>query len=125
LTLDADPRKNATSTGDSICHFDAQNREPPEMSMSVSTVFGHDANDVFLPNRGDAIVDVAGFPAVRQAADAAGPTPCTVVVSTTQGQFLEVALNYSSTEAHLPIGQACELTIKAATFAMRTLQAQR
>jgi len=125
LALIPNPRKSVTTAGDDICHFDALDPEPPEITMSVSAVLDHDANDVFLPSHGDAVVEVAGFPAVRQPADAAGPRPCTVAVSTTKGQFLEIVLSYASTQAHLSGEQACELTTKAATFAMQTLQTQR
>jgi hypothetical protein len=89
------------------------------------TVLDHDAADLFLPNDGDTVTDIVGFPGVRQPADPAGPRPCTVIVGTAQGQALRLSLNYASTEAHLSGEEACELTIKAATFAMQTLQTMR
>jgi hypothetical protein len=121
----AAPRKGTTTAGDPICSFDAQNRQPPKASLSITTVLDHDLTDVFLPNHGDTVIEVAGFPALQQRADAAGPRPCTVGVSPAEGKFVEVVLNYSSTEAHLSVDQACELTIRAATFAMQTLQTLR
>jgi len=119
------PRKNTTTAGNAMCAYDAQDRQPPRISLNAVVVLDHDAGDLLNADRGDTIVSVDGFPAVRQSFPAAGPRPCVVVVSTAQGQSLEVMLNYGSTEAHLSGAQACELTSKAATFAMQTLQTQR
>ena len=125
LGLVTRPDQGTTTAGDTACVYEAQDRQPPKISFTLSTVLDHDVADQFLPSHGDTVIDVAGFPAVRQPASAAGLRPCSVLVSTSQGQFLSVWLNYGSTENHLPGEQACELTTKAATFAMQTLQTQR
>jgi len=125
LGLSTSPRGGVTSTGDNICHFDAQDQQPPYLVLSVSTIPDHDTKDFYLPHRGHTIVDIAGFPAVRQQSEIGSPTPCQVYVSTAPGQTLEISLHYSSTKNHLTIEQACELTVKAATLAMQTLQKQR
>jgi hypothetical protein len=125
LALSGEPRRNTTTAGDAMCAFDAQDRQPPRMSLNVAVVLDHDAAEQFSSERGDVIVSVAGFPAVQQSASAAGPRPCVVIVGTAQGQSMDVTLNYGSTEGHLTGERACELTVKAATFAMQTLQTQR
>jgi hypothetical protein len=125
LALMPNPRRSVTTAGDDICHFDALDQEPPEITLSVATIVDHDAANMYLPDHGDTIIDVARFPAVRSPADPAGLRPCQVLVSTAPGQTLEITLDYSSTKNHLSTEQACELTVKAATLAMQTLQSQR
>lgn len=125
LRAGSEPRRNTSTAGDAMCSFDAADLEPPKASFSVAIVLDHDVTDSFLPDRGDSVVDVAGFPAVQQPAPAAGPRPCTILASTTDGQYLEVKLSYGSTEGHLSGERACELTVQAATFAVQTLQTQR
>jgi hypothetical protein len=125
LALTPSPRRSVTTAGDDICHFDALDQKPPEITLSVATIVDHDAANMYLPDHGDTIVDVAGFPAVQSPADPAGIRPCQVLVSVAPGQTLEITLDYSSIKNHLTTEQACELTVKAATLAMQTLQKQR
>lgn len=74
---------------------------------------------------GAQLVDVAGYPAYQEMDD--GVRPCTLAISTAGGQYLEMRLDYGSSSGSgwLPVEQACQLTIKAATFAVQTLQTQR
>jgi hypothetical protein len=87
------------------------------------TVLDHDASELAIA--GDERVQFAGFPGARIFAEQGSPRPCTVVVGTAQGQALRLALDYGSTENHLSVEQACELTSRAATFAVQTLLGQR
>lgn len=125
LAMAPTPRRDTSTAGDAYCAYEATSLEAPNLSFAAYVVLDHDVTDSFLPEQGDELVDVDGFPAVRRAAPATGPQPCTVMVSVVEGQYLEIKLFYGSTEAHLSGERACELTVKAATFAMQTLQTQR
>ncbi len=125
LAVGPAPKKGTSTAGDEMCSFDAASIQPPKASFSALLVLDHDVMDDFLPEDGDTVIDVDGFPAILQTAPATGPQPCAVLVSTADGQYLEIRLTYGSTEAHLSGEQACDLTSKAATFAMQTLQTQR
>jgi hypothetical protein len=69
------------------------------------------------------VVKIGGFPAVLETSRPDGADPCMLAISTADNQHLQV------TALTLPgafsVEQACEMTTKAATFAVTNLQALR
>ena len=123
LGLVAPPRPGTSTAGDAMCSFDLQSLQAS--SLNLLTVIDHDVMDVVDTNQGDTRTDIAGFPAFRQSAEPGSVRPCNVLVSTATGQFLETDLFYGETSGDLSSEQACELTTKAATFAVLTLLGQQ
>jgi hypothetical protein len=123
LDLVANPRPATSTAGDAMCSFDLRNLQAS--SLNLLTVVDHDVMDVVDTGQGDIRLDIAGFPAFRQSAEPGSVRPCKVLVSTAAGQFLETDLFYGETSGGLSSEQACELTTKAAMFAVQTLLGQR
>lgn len=133
LGLDVDPVGGGpmtTATGDAGCGYIAAGDGRPLVNFFISFELDRDAADVLVPDsQGMAtqVAEVAGFPAVRETGPERSLRPCLFAVSTKDGQYVEVRLDYGSSiqSGVLPLEQACERTLQAATFAMQTLQAQR
>jgi hypothetical protein len=106
-----------------MCSFDLQ--EVQASSLNILTVVDHDVSDVVDVDQGDVAIEVNGFPGFQQPGQSGSVRPCNVLVSTAQGEFLEVDLFYGKVTGDLPVERACELTTRAATFAVQTLLAQR
>jgi len=69
------------------------------------------------------VVDVDGFPAVQEMGNPENASPCRLAISTSPGQHLEVRAETRPGE--YSVEQACDITMKAATFAVQTLQTLR
>lgn len=68
------------------------------------------------------VVVISGFPAVLETKNPEDTVPCLLNVSTADGQHLRVE---TVTGGQLPLEQACEMTTKAAEFAVQTLETLR
>lgn len=118
------------STGDTACSFTSAEDNDPSVGFHLALVRDYDVSDLIVPDSHGVtmtVTDVAGFPAVREVKPAENLRPCKFAVRTAARQYVEVRLDYGSalSSGFLPIEQACDLTLKAATFAMQTLQTQR
>lgn len=123
LTLAPAPRTGTTTAGDSYCSFDESTDDFWEsFHLQIVPVLDHEATDVYYD--GNDVVDVAGFPAIRNLAPG-GAAPCAISVDVAQGQFLEVVFHDRSTNNRWTAEQACELTTRAATMAVQTLASRR
>jgi hypothetical protein len=69
------------------------------------------------------VVRVEGFPAVLQIGQAGVASPCMLAISTTDKQHLEIRA--LTRPGAFSVEQACEMTTKAATFAVANLQTLR
>lgn len=69
------------------------------------------------------VVKVGEFPAVLEIGRPEGASPCMLAVSTADKQHLQVKA--LTPPGEYSIEQACEMTTKAATFAVQNLQALR
>lgn len=117
-----------TSTGESACGFDSASQEDPQAGLYVVADGDRDISVLLQPDSHgvtQSIVQVAGFPAVQERLSASSVTPCKLMIGVADGQNLEVKVLFGSTRDHPPIEQTCQLTMKAAEFAVQTLLATR
>lgn len=110
-----------TASGYPVCtHFGDGNE--PDVGYSVTTVLDRDAEVLESGMVESTIVAVDGFPAVQETSESSDISPCRLAVSTAAGQHLRVM---AVTRGELSVEQACEMTLRAATFAVQTLQTLR
>lgn len=117
------PQENAA--GYPVCTYRTSFQSDLDLGFSATTVLDLDAT-IWLGDSAHVevtVVDVDGFPAVREAGDPKNGSPCKLAISTSSGQHLQVRAETRPGE--YSVDQACDITTKAAKFAMQTLQTLR
>lgn len=128
LLVKADPvggGSQENSAGYPVCTYRTPFQSDLDLGFSATAVLDLDAT-VFLGDSTRAettVVDVVGFPAVQETSDPNDGSPCKLAVSTSPGQHLQIRAETRPGE--YSVEQACDITMKAATFAVQTLQTLR
>jgi Protein of unknown function (DUF3558) len=113
------------SGGYQVCTYRSPRPLEMDIGYSATAVTDLDAS-VYLGDTSlsrSSVVKVEGFPAVLEIGRPEGAGPCMLAISTADKQHLEVRA--LTRPGAFSVEQACEMTTKAATFAVANLQALR
>jgi hypothetical protein len=113
------------SGGYQACTYQSSRPSETDFGYSATAVTNLDAS-VYLGDTSlsrSSVVKVEGFPAVLEISRPEGANPCMLAISTADKQHLQVEALTDPGE--YSVEQACEMTTKAATFAIQTLQTLR
>jgi len=117
------PQKD--SGGYQACTYRSPRPTEADFGYSATAVTDLDAS-VYIGDTSltrSSVVKVEGFPAVLKIGRPEGASPCMLAISTADKQHLEVEA--LTDPGKYSVEQACEMTTKAATFALQTLQTLR
>jgi hypothetical protein len=119
-----EPRGRADEHGKPWCYYN--NEGKPDVGYSITPRLDEDVSAWLGPGQIEktSVTVVAGFPAVQLHGGEATTLGCSILVSTAEGQYLQVRMD-SIEDEQFTIEQMCELAKKAATFAAQTLQTLR
>lgn len=113
------------SAGYQVCTYESPQSSGTDIGYVARAVTGLDAS-VYLGDTSftdSSVVKVGDFPAVLEVGRPDGASPCMLAISTADKQHLQVqALTEPGAYS---VEQACEMTTKAARFALQTLQTLR
>jgi Protein of unknown function (DUF3558) len=113
------------SSGHQVCTYRSPRPLEMDIGYSARAITDLDAS-VYLgePTVTDSsVVEVEGFPAVLEIGRPENASPCMLAISTADQQHLQIqALTRPGV---FSVEQACEMTTKAATFAVQNLQTLR
>lgn len=111
-----------TAAGHMSCAYLSAAQSGRDVRYDVTLVTDQDATTKTGTTVESSVVEVEGFPGVQKKSDSSTMSPCELEVSTASGQHLEVL---AMTRDDVSVQQACEMTLKAATFAVQTLKTLR
>ncbi|RJQ77803.1 DUF3558 domain-containing protein [Pseudonocardiaceae bacterium YIM PH 21723] len=120
LLVDAQPSAGGQANKD--CSFHKSSTKPYLSYLVVARA--NEGVEVWLDGTRDAEakpVDAAGFPAVQVSKSDSSNLGCEIVVDVAKGQSLSVSFS-QITDPQPPVAEQCANALKAATFAMQTLQ---
>jgi hypothetical protein len=121
--VDGGPQEDAG--GYQVCSYRTPLQADTDLGYSVTAVTDLDAT-VYLGDSDSAeakVVEVGGFPSVQETTEPDNASPCMLAISTAPGQHLQIRAETRPGGYSVP--QSCELTMKAATLAVQTLQTLR
>ena len=128
LAVQVDPvagGQQENAAGYPVCTYRTARQDNADLGYSATAVLDLDAS-IYLGKSGPnetTVLEVGGFPAVQESSDSAIASPCRLAISTSTGQHLQVRAE--TRPGAYSIEQACEMTLRAATLAVQTLQTLR